>query len=114
MKSTVKDFRNLKKIRLISGRNSPIFSYGDTVDVSHDPGEVGAKVLDIWSDRVVSVRSRFEHLRTVVLIKSDDLTQIAVYEFDTVLYLPELYEFGWNKNNNLEGFDKMSGEKTFT
>jgi hypothetical protein len=114
VKSSVKDFRNLKKIRLISGRNSPVFSYGDTVDISHDPNKVGEKVLEIWNDRVISVRSRFENLRTVVLIKSDDLSQVAVYEFDTILYVPSTFRFIWNKNNNLEGFSKATGLKTFT
>lgn len=114
VKSAVKDFRNLKKVRLISGRNSPVFSYGDTVDVTHDPNDVGAKVLEIWNDRVISVRSRFENLRTVVLIKSNDLSQVAIYEFDTIMYVPETFNFSWNKNNNLEGFDKLTGLKTFT
>jgi hypothetical protein len=114
VKSAVKDFRNLNKIRLISGRNSPVFSYGDTVDVTHDPNEVGEKVLEIWNDRVISVRSRFENLRTVVLIKSDDLSQVAIYEFDTIMYVPQAFNFKWNKRNNLEGFDKVTGEKTFT
>ena len=114
VKSAVKDFRDLKKIRLISGRNSPVFSYGDTVDVNHDPDDVGAKVLEIWNDRVISVRSRFKNLRTVVLIKSDDLSQIAVYEFDTVLYIAELFNFKWNSRGNLEGFDKATNEKIFT
>lgn len=114
VKSAVKDFRNLNKIRLISGRNSPVFSYGDTVDVNHKPDDVGAKVLDIWNDRVISVRSRFKNLRTVVLIKSNDLSQVAVYEFDTVLYVPEMYKFKWNKNGNLEGFHKLNNLKTFT
>lgn len=114
VKSSVKDFRSLDKIRLISGRNSPVFSYGDTVDFTHDPNDVGSKVLEIWNDRVISVRQRFENLRTVVLIKSNDLSQVAIFEQDTILYRPELFSFDWNKNNNLEGFDKGTGLKKFT
>lgn len=114
VKSSVKDFTKLSKIRLISGRNSLVYSYGDTIDTAHDPQEVGEKVLEIWNKRVVSVRSRFEHLRTVVLVKSNDLTQVAVFEADTILYLPELYEFRWNSRKNLEGFERGSDYKKFT
>lgn len=114
VKSTVSDFRKLTKIRLISGRNSLVFSYGDTIDVNHDPNEVGSKVLEIWNDRVISVRERFENLRTVVLVKSNDLGQVAIFEFDTILYRPELFTFEWNSNNNLEGFEKNTRNKVFT
>ena len=114
VKSSIKDFTNISKIRLISGRNSPVFSYGDTVDTDHDPDEVGEKVIDIYNNRVTAIRSRYENLRTVVLIKSNDLSQVAVYEFDTVMYVPQAFSFKWNSRNNLEGFDKITGEKKFT
>jgi hypothetical protein len=99
---------------LISGRNSPVFSYGDTVDVTKNPNDVGEKVLEIWNSRVISVRERFANLRTVVLVKSNDLSQIAVFEHDTILFRPELFRFEWNKNQNLIGFDSRSGKVKFT
>ena len=113
VKSGVKDFRNLKKVRLISGRNSIVYSYGGTINTSADPNEVGEQVLEIWNERVSSIREKFKHLRTVVLVKSDDLTQVAVFEFDTVRYDPEIFDFSWNKNGNLEGFDKGTDNKRF-
>jgi len=114
VKNTRKDFRKLKEVPLISGRNSLVYSYGDTIDVNHDPDEVGAKVLQIWNDRVASVRSKFENLRTVVLVKSNDLSQVAIFEFDTDMYVPELFRFEWNKGNNLKGYDKLTGQRKFT
>ncbi|NBC08153.1 MAG: hypothetical protein GVY26_13245 [Bacteroidetes bacterium] len=114
VKSTVKDFQNLKKVRLISGRNSIVYSFGEKVDTSADPNKVGSFVLDIWNERVSSVREKYKHLRTVVLVKSNDLKQVAVFEFDTIRYDTELYEFSWNKNENLEGFAKATGKKVFT
>jgi hypothetical protein len=30
------------------------------------------------------------------------------------MYVPQAFNFKWNKRNNLEGFDKVTGEKTFT
>lgn len=114
VKSSVKDFSNVKKVRLISGRNSPVYSYGETIDTNADPSLIGALVLEIWNERVSSIREKFKHLRTVVLVKSDDLSQVAVFEFDTVRYDHELYDFSWNKNGNLEGFDKGTSNKRFT
>jgi hypothetical protein len=37
-----------------------------------------------------------------------------VFEFDTVRYDYELYKWEWNKNNNLVGTHKKTGEHCFT
>lgn len=49
-----------KKVRLISGRNSPVYSFGDTIDTNADPNEVGRSILEIWNERVSSVREKFQ------------------------------------------------------
>ena len=41
-----------KKVRLISGRNSPVYSFGDKIDTNADPNIVGKSILDIWNGRV--------------------------------------------------------------
>ncbi len=113
VKSNVKDFKTLNKVRLISGRNSIVYSYGSTVDVTANPAVVGDQVLEIWNERVSSIREKYKNLRTVVLVKSNDLSQVAVFEFDTIRYDSELFNFLWNKNGNLEGYDKVSNTKKF-
>lgn len=113
VKSGVKDFKNLKQVRLISGRNSPVYSYGGTIDTSADPNLIGDQVLEIWNERVSAIREKYKHLRTVVLVKSNDLSQVAVFEFDTIRYDSELFNFEWNKNGNLEGFVKGTKNKQF-
>lgn len=113
VKSGVKDFKNLKQVRLISGRNSPVYSYGGTIDISADPNLIGEQVLEIWNERVSAIREKYKHLRTVVLVKSNDLSQVAVFEFDTIRYDSELFDFEWNKNGNLEGFIKGTKNKQF-
>jgi hypothetical protein len=113
VKSGVKDFRTLKAVRLISGRNSPIYSYGGTIDISADPNLIGGQVLEIWNERVSSIREKYKNLRTVVLVKSNDLSQVAVFEFDTIRYDHELFEFHWNTRGNLEGFAKGTENKQF-
>ncbi len=102
------------KVRLISGRNSPVYSYGDTIDTNADPNLVGKSVLDIWNERVSAIREKYQNLRTVVLIKSNDLTEVAVFEFDTIRYDPELFVWEWNKNGNLVGIEKSKSEHRFT
>jgi hypothetical protein len=104
----------VSRIRLISGRNSPVYSYGDRSVSECDPNELGEKVLSIWNERVSGIRRLYKHLRTVVLIKSDDLLELAVFEFDTVMFPENEFEWQWNKRNNLEGYNKRSGEHKFT
>ncbi len=58
---------NQKKIRLISGRNSPVYSYGETIDTKAEPNMVGKLVLDIWNERVSAVREKFKNLRRLYL-----------------------------------------------
>lgn len=102
------------QVRLISGRNSPFYSFGETVDLTRNPNEVGELILEIWNERVSSIREKYKNLRTIVLIKSNDLLEVVVFEFETIRYDTELYYWEWNKNNNLEGFEKRSEKHCFT
>lgn len=103
-----------KKVRLISGRNSPTYSFGESIDTKADPNAIGQFVLDIWNERVSSVREKYKHLRTIVLVKSSDLLEVVIFEFETIRYDEVLYNWVWNKQNNLEGYNKKSGEHIFT
>ena len=103
-----------KKVRLISGRNSPNYSFGERSDQKVDANLMGKFVLDIWNERVSAIREEYKHLRTVVLIKSNDLTEVVVFEFDTIRYDHELYNWEWNTNNNLIGTHKKTSEHSFT
>ena len=103
-----------KKVRLISGRNSPIYSFGERIDTKANPNTIGSLILDIWNERVSAVREKFKHLRTVVLVKSGDLSEVVVFEFETIRYDNELFTWEWNKNKNLVGREKKTGEHRFT
>lgn len=104
----------VSKIRLISGRNSPIYSFGDREISDADPKELGDKILSIWNERVAGIRKLYKHVRTAVLIKSDNLLEAAVFEFETILYRVENYWWQWNERSNLEGFEKDSNQHIFT
>lgn len=103
-----------KRVRLISGRNSPAYSFGDSKVTKRDPQELGDKVLEIWNERVSSVRKLFRNVRTVVLIKSDDLQELAVFETDTVLYPRNKFTWQWNDRDNLEGTEVDTRIHRFT
>ncbi|MBR1604850.1 MAG: hypothetical protein IJ660_01940 [Alphaproteobacteria bacterium] len=103
-----------EKVRLISGRNSPTFSFGQDKITSSEPNEIGKMVLSIWNERVSAVRQVFKFVRTVVLVKSKDYRDFLIFEFDTVRYDPELYYFNWNSRGNLEGYEKKSNIHKFT
>jgi hypothetical protein len=105
---------NQKTVRLISGRNSPFYSFGEHIDSQKDPNFAGKYVLDIWNERVSSIREKFKNLRTVVLIKSNDLSEVTVFEFDTIRYDNELFKWEWNKNQNLIGSEKANDDHKFT
>jgi hypothetical protein len=102
------------KVRLISGRNSPVYSFGDREVSECDPDELGGKVLSIWNERVAGIRRHYKHLRTVVLLKSEDLLELAVFEYDTVIFTEEDFVWRWNKRNNLEGFSRKNEAHKFT
>lgn len=40
--------------------------------------------------------------------------RLSVFEFDTVIYPTDQYNWRWNSKNNLEGFCKESNEHVFT
>lgn len=114
---TVFGAANIEKqqtVRLISGRNSPTYSYGVDSITSEDPNEIGKLVLDIWNERVSAVRKIYKFVRTVVLVKSKDYKDFLIFEFDTIRYDPELYYFEWNPRMNLEGYEKSTGKHKFT
>lgn len=104
----------VSRIRLISGRNSPVYSFGDTEVSKCDPNELGEKVLAIWNERVAGIRKLYQHVRTIVLIKSDNLRELSVFEFDTSIYTSNEFSWKWNKRNNLEGYKKKDDRHAFT
>lgn len=103
-----------RKVRLISGRNSPVFSYGDKEVSGVDPNELGEKILEIFNERVAGVRKKYKHLRTVVLMKGEGLLELSVFEFDTIMYDIGSYSWTWNKRKNLEGREIKSNNHKFT
>lgn len=104
-----------KQVRLISGRNSPVYSFGEgEITPAADPDHVGKLVLEIWNERISAIREQFKYTRTVVLVKSQDFSDFLIFETNAIRYDPELYYFKWNKRGNLEGYTRKDHRHAFT
>jgi hypothetical protein len=73
-------------VRLISGRNSPVYSFEEKQTTDVDPNYLGKLILEIWNERGSAIREKYKHVRTVVLLKSDSLEEVVVFEFETIRY----------------------------
>jgi len=102
-----------KSVRLISGRNSITYSYGN-----HDPFQdlphTGECILKIWNGRVDQSLNEFQDLRIVTLIRDMSKLEFTLFEYEATRYSPGDYEWKLNKEDNFEGFDKATGKHCFT
>ncbi|EOL50137.1 hypothetical protein RV11_GL002275 [Enterococcus phoeniculicola] len=113
--SSSKTIFSTKSVRLISGRNSPIYSYDeDNITKSADPFRLGEEVLGIWNERVSAIRQKYKFVRTCVLIRNKELTEFVLFEKDTVRYDSSEYDWVWNKRGNLNGLIKNTEIIKFT
>ena len=104
----------VKHVRLISGRNSPDYSFDVENVHTEDPNQLGEMILGIWNARITDVRKKFATTRTVVLVKGEDLSTVSVFEEEALKFLPDEYEWEWNQKGNLEGYIKGTDVKKFT
>lgn len=104
----------VRNIRLISGRNSPDYSFDVENVHTEDPNKLGEMILGIWNGRITEVRKKFATTRTVVLIKGEGLEMVSVFEEEALRFIPEDYYWEWNDNENLEGYERSSDKKKFT
>lgn len=105
--------RDEARIRLISGRCSPDYSYGIT-DPHEDIEKTGRAVLNIWNERVNIAQDYYNPLRASVLVRSNDLTTFCLFEEENHRYLANQYRWQENDNGNLLGLDLTTGETRFT
>lgn len=102
-----------KGIRVISGRNSPDYSY-NIQNPHDDPQATGTAVLGIWNERVNIALDNFNRLRSATLIRNFDTLEFTLFETEISRFVTN--EYGWkvNKNGNLEGYDLTTKEHKFT
>lgn len=112
---TVKNSNPIKaeKVRLISGRCSPDYSYGIT-DPHEDIEKTGRAVLGIWNERINLALDNYSQVRTMVLVRSDDCLSYCLFEKDIHRYPTNDYVWETNKNGNLIGKERNSQKIRFT
>ena len=102
-----------RNVRLISGRCSPDYSYGIT-DPHKDIQETGRAVLGIWNERVNIAYDNYNPVRTLILIRSDNLLSYCLFEEENHRYRTNDYIWEVNSNGNLLGKEKDTGLLRFT
>jgi hypothetical protein len=102
-----------QSVRLISGRNSPDYSLG--IENPHaNPNATGHAVLAIWNKRVNEGMDEHEDLRIAVLVRNMEVREFVLFEGAAERFVPDDYEWSFNRNNNLEGRNKVTGQHNFT
>ena len=104
---------NGKTVRLISGRNAPVFSYGND-DPFADVQETGQQVIGIWNARVAEAMQAYSQLRTVVLVRDMVRFRFKVFEQATTQFDPSDYVWSLNARNNFEGHSRLDKAHVFT
>lgn len=102
-----------RNIRIISGRCSPAYSFGIT-DPNADIAATGAAVLSIYNERISLAKTRYEPLRTSILIRNMNSLEFSLYEQDTSRYNAQEYEWVVNAGGNFEGIEIATGKHKFT
>ena len=104
---------NTSKVRLISGRCSPDYSYGIT-DPHEDIEQTGRAVLGIWNERINIALDNYSQVRTMILLRSEDCLKYCLFEKDVHRYPTNDYIWETNKNGNLIGKNANTGKHQFT
>ncbi|MCX6985153.1 MAG: hypothetical protein NT118_10455 [Lentisphaerae bacterium] len=102
-----------KTIRVISGRNSPDYSYGIT-DPHEDPQKTGTAVLNIWNERVNIAIDEYVNLRAAILIRNFNALEFTLFETEINRFVTKEYSWTVNDNGNLEGLGRTHGDHKFT
>lgn len=112
---TVKEINpfTAQSVRLISGRCSPDYSYG-IEDPHKDIQKTGEAVLNIWNERINIAYDYYNPVRTSVLLRSNDLLSFRLFEEENQRFRTNDYEWQVNRNGNLIGVNKETGETRFT
>ena len=100
-----------KKVRLISGRNSPDYSVGIS-DPRADIQATGQAVLDIYNQRIEKVRGDYADIRLIVLIRNMQRQEYTIFERAISKLVVNNYHWQTNSRDNFEGYE--DGSRIFT
>lgn len=103
---------DVKRVLIPGGRCSPDYSYG-IEDAHENIQETGEAVLAIWNSRVDITLGQYPQARVCVLVRSNDMSQFALFEEYLTHYNTADFTWQESKTGTFEGIDKRSGEKRF-
>lgn len=101
------------KVRLISGRCSPDYSYGIS-DPHQDIEKTGRAVLGIWNERINLALDNYNPVRTMVLVRSEDCLSFCLFEKETHRFPSNDFAWTTNRNGNLIGKSIACDKTKFT
>ena len=104
---------NQSRVRLISGRNSPDYSFGIS-NPRADIQKTGDAVLAIWNSRLNASRCTHADLRVLVLIRNMQSKEFVLFEDETRQYIPANYAWKLNENGNIQGHQVSDDRHCFT
>ena len=112
---TVKGIRPFSQriIRVISGRNSPVYSSGIT-DPFADIQATGRAVLDVWNARLDESFNDHDDLRIFVMMRNMSTLEFTLMEYEAARYVAAEYTWRRNTHGNLEGIEADGGAHRFT
>ena len=93
-----------KMVRLISGRNSPVYSSGIS-DPFADLQATGQSVLDVYNDRINKAKWDHDDIRLVVLVRNMATQEFTLFERPIYRLVVNNYQWEINKNKNFQGFE---------
>ena len=109
---TVQGRQDATRVRLISGRNSPDYSLGIS-DSRANANATGRAVLEIWNARVDEAMAEWDELRVVVFVRDMAAREFVIFEEEAQRFVPDDYEWEFNKRRTLDGYEKATGEHRF-
>lgn len=104
---------NARRVRLISGRNSPDYSLGIS-NPRRQPRQTGRAVLAVWNSRINASLDEYNELRVAVLIRNMERQEFVLFEQPAIQFPAGDYRWAFNEGGNLEGYDQATGEHCFT
>lgn len=92
-----------KTLRLISGRNSPVFSAGIANPLA-DVQKTGNAVIEVFNQRLAEARDEHDDVRLVVLARNMDTRKFTLFERSMAPW--PVNDFIWTRNDrdNLEAY----------
>jgi len=101
------------RVRVISGRNSPVYS-SDIKDPFADIQATGSAILGVWNARVNESLNEHDDLRIFIMVRNMSTLEFTLIEFEAVRFVAANYSWELNAKRNFQGYDRATKVHCFT